>query len=627
MDLSTKGERFRYWFDSVMSRGLAALMALLALVSLAFIALISLIVFAFGLDPTPGGKSEKIGFWEALWSSLLRTLDPGTMGGDEGQGFRVAMLVVTIGGLILVASLISVISSAFNVRLEQLRKGRSRVLESEHTLILGWSPKVFQIVSELCIANESRSRAAIVILADRDKVQMEDELRVKVPLRLKTRVIVRSGNPMDLTDLEVASPHRARSIIILAPEESTDPDSVVIKTALALTNNPRRKAGKYHLVGELQDLRNLDAARLVAGDEADWIVTSELISRITVQTSRQSGLSVVYTELLDFGGDEFYVTQQPSLVGQDYFQAQLSFQNCCVVGMVVGGQVVFNPPCSTVYGDGDALILISEDDSVIAMSAPGTVDESVVRTVDPGKAAAERALILGYNPHLMTMLAELDEYVAPGSSVTVVARVAEPRFPSYDNLDVTFISSETTSRVVLESLGVQEFDHVIVLSYQGLLDPQCADAKTLITLLHLRDMSDLLGVHLNVVSEMLDDRNRELAEVTQADDFIVSDKLISLILSQISENNQLADVFATMLSSQGSEICLRPADEFVVPGAEVTFYTVLEAARRRGETAIGYRLGAHIKSNEHSYGVTINPDKSRILTFAPDDRVIVFAER
>src|SRR4051794_11412021 len=241
MEKPSVAERFRYWFDGVMSRGVVALMGLLAMASLVFIAAVSLVVLIFRLYPQPGGQTERLSFPEAVWSSLMRTLDSGTMGGDEGPGFRAAMLVVTVGGVILVASLISVISSAFDGRVEELRKGRSRVLESNHTLILGWSGKVFPIVNELCIANESRGRAAIVILADGDKVEMEDELRAKVPHPGKTRLIVRSGDSMDLTDLEVANPHGARSVIILAPEDSDDPDSVVIKTALAVTNNPRRR--------------------------------------------------------------------------------------------------------------------------------------------------------------------------------------------------------------------------------------------------------------------------------------------------------------------------------------------------------------------------------------------------
>jgi hypothetical protein len=125
---------------------------------------------------------------------------------------------------------------------------------------------------------------------------------------------------------------------------------------------------------------------------------------------------------------------------------------------------------------------------------------------------------------------------------------------------------------------------------------------------------------------MIDDRNRELAEVTQADDFIVSEKLISLMLSQISENDRLDEVFDTLFTAAGSEIYLRPAGDYVQPGRTVNFYTVLEAARRRGETAIGYRLAEHTHSKPHAYGVRVNPDKRESRAFAPEDRIIVLAE-
>ena len=42
------------------------------------------------------------------------------------------------------------------------------------------------------------------------------------------------------------------------------------------------------------------------------------------------------------------------------------------------------------------------------------------------------------------------------------------------------------------------------------------------TLLHLRDIADRAKVDLSIVSEMRDVRNRALAEVTRADDFVVT---------------------------------------------------------------------------------------------------------
>ena len=154
------GERFRYWFDGVMSKGTIAIIGLLALVTVAFIAVIAAVVAIFRLGPE--GDPE-MSFSEAMWGSLMRTLDSGTMGGDAGTGYRVLMLIVTIGGVVVVASLIGIISGAFDSKVEDLRKGRSKVLENDHTLILGWSSKVFPIVSELVVANESRKRPVVVI--------------------------------------------------------------------------------------------------------------------------------------------------------------------------------------------------------------------------------------------------------------------------------------------------------------------------------------------------------------------------------------------------------------------------------------------------------------------------------
>jgi voltage-gated potassium channel Kch len=626
MDKPSFRERFSYWFDNWMARGTLALMALLGGATLVLVLVVGMIAWILlRVIPDkvndPGDSPLDI-----LWGGLMRTLDPGTMGGDQGWLFRILMLIITIGGLIIVASLIGIISGAFDSKVDELRKGRSRVLEQDHTLILGWSSKVFPIIHELTIANESRGRSAIVVLADRDKVEMEDDIKAQVGATGKTKIIVRSGDPMNLAELEVANPNTARSIIVLAPEDDDDPDSVVIKTTLAVTNNPKRKTGAYHIVGELQQESNLEAGRLVGKDEAHWVLANDLISRIMVQTCRQSGLSVVYSELLDFDGAEIYFTEQPSLVGKTFFDAQLSFVDSMVMGVVQGGTALLNPAADLVLAAGDSLIVIAEDDDTIRLAAqPGTADALRVSAVAPPEQRPETTLVLGYNDSLRVMLNELDEYSTPRSRVTIVADQDEPEFGDFADLDISWERGDATSRRTLEALHPETYDHILVLA-AGDLAPQRADAKTLITLLHLRDIADEHDVDLNVVSEMLDDRNRELAEVTQADDFIVSDKLISLMLSQVSENKQLTEVFDQLFSSDGAEIYLRDAEQYVKLGESVDFFTVIEAARRKGETAIGHRFGAQARSAEHFYGVNVNPTKTETHEYRAGDKIIVLAE-
>ena len=271
--------------------------------------------------------------------------------------------------------------------------------------------------------------------------------------------------------------------------------------------------------------------------------------------------------------------------------------------------------------------MIAEDDDTIKLAAqPGTANAAAVSAQEAPVERPETTLVLGYNDSLKVMLGELDEYSTPRSRVSIVADQKPPKFGDFEKLDVTWERGDPTSRAVLVDLHPETFDHILVLAGAGLA-PQRADAKTLITLLHLRDIADQHNVDLNVVSEMLDDRNRELAEVTQADDFIVSDKLISLMLSQVSENKQLTEVFDQLFSSDGAEIYLREAELYVKPGESADFYTVIEAARRKGETAIGHRFEEHARSAEHYYGVSVNPTKTEQHVYKPGDKIIVLAER
>jgi hypothetical protein len=57
--------------------------------------------------------------------------------------------------------------------------------------------------------------------------------------------------------------NQARSIIILAPEVN-NPDLRIIKTVLAIRNNPRRNNINFHIVAEIKERSNLEVA-MIAG--------------------------------------------------------------------------------------------------------------------------------------------------------------------------------------------------------------------------------------------------------------------------------------------------------------------------------------------------------------------------
>jgi voltage-gated potassium channel Kch len=617
---SDLGDKLRYRFDNSMSRGTPALIAWLFAATLVLIVFFAFVVTVFQL-PDEGNRHS---FFGQMFYNLLHALDPGTIGGDEGRWrFLLTMLALTLGGLFIVSALIGVIAAGIDTKLAELRRGRSIVLETDHTVILGWSDSIFTIVSELTIANESRKKPVIVILADRDKVEMEDELKAKVPDFRGTRVICRSGSPMDIDDLRLSSQETARSVILLAPD-SEDPDSEVIKTLLALTHGG---SDGPRIVAEIRNPSNLEAARLVGAERTVLLDIRETVAKLVVQTSRQSGASAVYTELFDYEGDEIYFLETHDLDGTTYGEAQLAFENASVIGLVSEGIPGLNPPPATVIS-GHGLVVVAEDDSALDGQARALTEPDLARlgTETGADDHPTQALLIGWNERAPIVLRELEHYAQPGSTLTVLTTFGAALVPELESLGVTVVTGPTTDRATLERYVVDGLDQVIVLCYSEDLGVQAADARTLVTLLHVRDILSGFGSTTPIVSEMLDDRNRVLAQVAHVDDVVVSGEIVSLIVTQLSEDQRLELVFAELLGNTGAEVYLRPAEWYVQPGAEVSYATIVAGAVRRGETAIGYKSEQLGREDGKAFAVVVNPAKSERFTVHPGDRVVVLAE-
>jgi ion channel POLLUX/CASTOR len=642
----TINKRIRYIFDNLMSKGTIAPILLLFFVAIISILVLAFLVYITGAIPESNilglTDSKNYNYIDIIWVTILRTLDGGVISDDPIKvGFLIFMFIATLGGISMVATFIGIINSGVTRKITDLRKGRSFVVEKNHTVILGWSFQVFQIISELVIANENQKNPSIAILADVDKVKMEDEIKAKAGNTQNTKIICRTGNPIDLMDLEIINLHQAKSIIILAPEHG-DPDSIVIKTILAITNNPNRRPAphKYHITAEIRDPKNVPIAEIAGKDEVQLVIFDYLISRITAQTSRQPGLSVVFTELLDFSGDEIYFQPEPKLIGKTFVEAMFAYETSTIIGIrKKDGRILIKPALNTQLDPGDKVIAISEDDDTVILSGLSEygIDPGAIRVAPkyvPPKP--ESTLILGWNRRAPLIINELDNYVWPGSKITVVSEnpVAETELSLHcsdlAHQTVSYWFGDTTNRGILDELNIEKYDHIIVLSQTDLSDVQSTDARTLSTLLHLRDIADQKAHNFSIVSEMLDDRNRRLAEITHTDDFIVSVKLDSLMLAQISENKELKTVFEDLFTAGGPAIYIKPAENYVELGRPVNFYTILESARQRNQIAIGYKLhesrASSIEEYILAYGVVVNPKKSNQIFFSEGDKIIIISE-
>jgi K+/H+ antiporter YhaU regulatory subunit KhtT len=621
----TSWGRLRYRLDNALSRGPFMVIGWLAAVTATLILTAALVLEVFRARV----NHTRVGIVEGIWQSMLRVIDPGTMAGDSGWPLRITALFVTISGIFLASALIGIVAAGIDRQIEQLRRGRSAVLENGHTLVLGWSPRVFIVVSELCVANENQSKPRIVVMAKRDKVEMEHDLLMQVPDRGPTRLVCRTGDPANLDDLDIVRTETARSIIVLGDGDRRSGDAEVVKVVLALL--AKTSGRDTPIVAEVWDEEIAHALRRAGRGRVRCVRSSDVIARITAQACRQAGLSSVCQELLDFEGDEIYFSPVAELVGHTFGESLLAFEHATVIGVrTAEGKVVVNPSMTRVFAPDDQVVVVCEDDDRVVFTGwrSEPVDSKAV-CKPPKHRTAERILLTGWNPLAPMILRELDAFAAPGTRVDLLVDsdlvAGEPVQALVDAIELRNLEvSLTLAKVDLEALAPRldgcRYDHVVVLGYRGALTPSEADARTMLTMLLLQQHGAGRGFG-RVVAEILDSRDVDLAQVTGADDFVVSDALSGLMIAQLAENPELEEVFVDLFDAAGSALMVRDCGRYVTPGADFMWREVVHAAASVGDIAIGHYCA------EGDPGLpVVNPSKSSRVTLREGDHVIVIGE-
>jgi len=608
-------EKLKYHFDRFLSKGSIALIVSLFIVLFVIVLLISLIVYIVNPD---------IAFGSLIWKSLMMTLDAGNLDGVSGSTFYMIMMTLaTIVGIFITSVFIGLILNGFQTKLESLSKGRSKVIECNHTLILGYNGSIFVIIKELIEANRSLRRAAIVVLCEKDPVEMNQEIKDNVRNFYTTRVICRTGSIYNQNDLDMCSIDKARSVILL----ENDMNSIKALLAISDTDFMNKEAGHVSLL--MNDADNISVAKSIGKNKVEAINLDSAITRIIAQSSLQKGLSQVYNDLLDFEGDEIYFYKNKSLEGKTFAQTFTFFPKSSVIGLVKNGQPLVKPPFDTLIGENDELILIAEDEDKIQYEERAVeINSDIIRmTNHVSNTKIEDISVIGFNEKTPEAIREYDNYLEKGSKIRILVN-SESYLKEIGQLNSTLKNVEveasvgaTYLRPSLEKFLRAECRKVIIFANDN-VPHEDKDSQTLLTLLHLREMEEKRGTSLEIISEIADVRNVEVIDLAKSDDFIISELLASKMLTQISENRHLVPVFEDLMDADGSEIYIKSAENYLKAPGTVNFYTICQAAAEKNELAIGYICCR----GEHCQDVTLNPLKRDTIDFTFEDKVIVVAE-
>ncbi|KAL6909537.1 hypothetical protein ACP4OV_001818 [Aristida adscensionis] len=472
---------------------------------------------------------------DCLWLSWTFVADSGNHANAVGFGPKLVSVSISIGGMLVFAMMLGLVTDSISEKFDSLRKGRSEVIEQNHTLILGWSDKLGSLLNQIAIANESLGGGTIVVMAERDKEEMEADI-AKMEFDLKgTAVICRSGSPLILADLKKVSVSKARAIVVLAEEGNADQsDARALRTVLSLTGVKEGLRG--HIVVELSDLDNEVLVKLVGGDLVETVVAHDVIGRLMIQCARQPGLAQIWEDILGFENCEFYIKRWPKLDGMRFEDVLISFPDAVPCGIKVasyGGKIILNPDDCYVLQEGDEVIVIAEDDDTYAPAPLPKVKEAVyIEIVHPERKpqkillcgwrrdiddmivarrgylpkdfvvpkSPERILFCGWRRDIEDMIMVLDAFLAPGSELWMFNDVPEfdrerklidggLEFGRLENITLVHREGNAVIRRHLESLPLESFDSILILADESVEDSAIqADSRSLATLLLIRDI-------------------------------------------------------------------------------------------------------------------------------------------
>ena len=622
--------RVRYKFDTILARGTVAVILWLFLITAVVVVITGTLLSVLEIAV----HGHKVGVIEGIWQNMLRSFEPAAMEADTGWPLRLQSLLVVLFGILVVSSLIGLIASGIERRVDELRKGRSEVLEDGHVLILGWSEKIFPVIAELVLAHKGRHNdSVVVVMADHDKIEMEDDIRARVRHLGATRVVVRRGDPSSPADVAMVNPYESRSVIALG-NNHLDGDAQVIRSVLALMDDDRFT--DLRVVADCALPENADALREATDGHAIAIASSDLIARVTAQACRHTGLGTVFEEVLDFGGVDVYFHDEPSLVGRRFGDLVLSYEIASPIGVrYPDGVVELNPPDDHVVVDGDSVVLVTDNLAGLVLHPEPIQPAPIPPSVSGDELSAGGILLAGWNPLAPLILHELEKWAEPGTRVRVLIDGSlvsedEVNVPGLEKLQLSVTTTYTSApHKVAELCAAEQYERVVVLCYRSGLSAEEADARALMTLLQLRRFRQEnpgLGDRMSVLTEVLDIRDVQLARVAGAEDFIVSERITALMLAQLAEVPDREKVFADLFETWGSELSMRPVSCYADPQPGAAYGSYVAAAHKLGHLAIGYRKSG-ARGKELATAIHLDPPKSRVVDLKPDDRLIVVVPR
>lgn len=358
----------------------------------------ALLVMVGGFMLWISGAGEDASLFSSMWSAWRFVTDGGEY--DEGVGPRLVGLVLVLSGMLFFALLVGLIGESIQEKIDSLKHGKGRVLESNHTLVLGWSDKFLHLAREIGKANESEGGGVLVVLCDSKTKQEISTIQQRVLERILharnySSVLVLASEDHETNASESDSCALTTLLLVrdvrctMAQQQGYDPlrhglthsaSDPGLNGGRTARGAPDRATGgalsraqvdevlgPLTLLGEIlhSETRDLVAASGVG----DYIMSNQLLSKVVAMVAENASVGPLFDTLFSEEGQGIHVRDARAYVGEG---EELSFWELgararadgdVLIGLKLGGdEAVLNPAdkrTRRTWQRGDFVIVLS----------------------------------------------------------------------------------------------------------------------------------------------------------------------------------------------------------------------------------------------------------------------------
>ena len=502
------------------------LVTILNLLTINIIVLFVAAIIALSLDTE--GKYFDNNFFKAFVSAIKWMISVNSINSyDIHEDMKImilAVVVIAIGMVLFSGAIIATLTAAIRSYIDKKSKARGKIDISNHFVILNYNNKVPDIVYNLMCKGYKNN---IVILSYKDKDYITTEIESVISTyddkktKKKVNVIVKEGNPLLRGNLEDISIDKASNIVIMArddmshgdDENISNSDLLSLKIMLALGNfniNPNCnivvETDTEETKTKIEDLsltiKNLKTKSIIP------VSFNKKIGQIIAQTIIEPLMANIYLELLSYDGCEFYSYDKTDV--------------------------------DTYLGKYNNAIPIIKYDKLFVFAE----DEKDITKKRERKYSTKRALIIKKEREKEDFTAFVIGTNNKQRFIIENLKLSSALYGS--NFDVKEYHKDDTTTLINDIRNTEGIKKVLILSDDS-VNYDSYDANVFVTLIALQtafpDRSNL-----PFITELLDSRNLNSVKDFNIKNAIISNRIMSLLITQLALNKDSKKFFDGLLT-------------------------------------------------------------------------------